>query len=81
MRNFKTQPSAGPGNRSNRSIFKKYKKFRIKTEPSPRKAEVNYKRVNYLKDLHILPDKSVRMKTLRLKDEKILKNFKRRMNH
>ena len=73
--NFKSQTSR------NGSFFKKYKKFRVKTEPSPRKAEINYKRVNYLKDLHILPDKNERIKSLRLKDEKILHSFKTQMSH
>lgn len=79
--NFRTQPNLRTSH-STRSVFKKYKKFRIKTEPSPRKKQiVNYKSVNYLKDLHVLPDKTVRLRYMREKDERILQKFKNKMNH
>ena len=65
---------------SSKSIFKNFKKFRIKTEPNPRKPHPNYKRVNYLKDLYVLPDKSERKRHLRQKDKIVLKNFKKKMN-
>lgn len=81
FRKFSKSHQKRNGSDRSSSFNRKYEQFRIRTEPSPRKVHPNYKRVNYLKELHILPDKKDRIRVMKKKDDSVLKHFKRKMNN